>query len=67
MKKRGKKEKKKRKDHDNIEDLAKDINNVAVEQERKDKQQSKVSCVRPCGHACMQILVIIFSPLKPSI
>jgi hypothetical protein len=50
MKKKGKREKKKKNDHDRNEDLVKDVNDVTVVQERKDKQQSKVSCVHACRY-----------------
>jgi signal transduction histidine kinase len=53
MKKGKKKEKKKKKDQDAVGDLAKDLNDVTLEQGRKDKQQSKVSgVVVKCVHSC---------------
>ena len=48
-KKKGKKEKKRKKDYDDddgdIEDLAKELDGVTLEQGKKDKKQSKVSGV----------------------
>jgi hypothetical protein len=54
MKKGRKKEKKKKKDQDTVGDLAKDLSDLTVEQGRKDKQQSKVSCV------FVQMCVLVF-------
>jgi len=61
-KKKGKKEKKRKKDYDDdddgdIEDLAKELDVVTLEQGKKDKKQSKVSgveyiCVCVCFVVC---------------
>jgi integrase len=56
-KKKGKKEKKKKKDYedDDIEDLAQDLDDVAIEEGKKDNKQSKVSgmCVCVCVCVCV--------------
>ena len=59
-KKKGKKEKKRKKDYDeddgDIEDLAKELDIVTLEQGKKDKKQSKVSGVE---YICVCVLLYV--------
>jgi signal transduction histidine kinase len=67
MKKGKKKEKKKKKDQDTVGDLAKDLSDLTVEQGRKEKQQSKVSCVVWQICAVLILPCIVFSYIMFSI
>lgn len=66
-KKKGKKEKKKKKDYeeDDTEYLAKELDDVTIEEGRKDKKQSKVSgifvCVSAHGHWHAGICAHVYS------
>jgi uncharacterized membrane protein len=65
-KKKGKKEKKRKKDYDDddddgdIEDLAKELDGVTIEQRKKDKKQSKVSGMYIYMYVCMYVYVCMY-------
>jgi hypothetical protein len=66
-KKKGKKEKKRKKDYDDddgggggdVEHLAKELDDVTIEQGKKDKKQSKVSGME-CVCVCVYIFVCVY-------